>query len=168
MRDKLLLKMETQGSNSPRLLLSPFIRLKMMLSISWLPWFVVQSLSRVWLFVTSRTVAHQSSPVLRHLPEFAETHVHWFGDAIQPAHPLSSPVSSCPLSFPASGSFPVSHPFSSGGQSISFSISPSNEYSWLISFRIDLCDLLAVQGTLKSLLQHHSSKASILIKTTLY
>ena len=55
--------------------------------------------------------------------------------------------------------------FASGGQSIrvsSFSISPSNEYSGLISFRIHWFDLLAVQGTLKSLLQHHSSKASIL------
>ena len=53
--------------------------------------------------------------------------------------------------------------FASGGQSIkSFSISPSNEYSGMISFRMDLFDLLAVQGTLKSLLQHHSSKASIL------
>ena len=57
----------------------------------------------------------------------------------------------------------MNHFFSSGGQSIgfSFSISPSNEYSWLISFRMDWLDLLAVQRTLKSLLQHHSSKASI-------
>ena len=61
--------------------------------------------------------------------------------------------------------FPMSQFFNSGGQSIwsfSFSISPSNEYSGLISFRMDWFDLLAVQGTLKSLLQHHSSKASIL------
>ena len=68
-------------------------------------------------------------------------------------------------SFPASGSFPMSQFFASGGQSIgsfSFNISPSNEYSGLISFRIDWLDLLAVQGTLKSLLQHHSSKASTL------
>ena len=67
--------------------------------------------------------------------------------------------------FPASGSFPMSQFFTSGGQkywSFSFSISPSNEYSGLISFRIAWLDLLAVQGTLKSLLQHHSSKASIL------
>ena len=84
-------------------------------------------------------------------------------------HPtISSSVirfSSCLQSFPASASFPVSQFFESGGQSInhfSFSISPSNEYSGLISFRIDLLDLLPVQGTLKSLLQHHSSKASIL------
>ena len=67
----------------------------------------------------------------------------------------------CPQSFPASESFPVSHVFASGDlkyQSFSFSISPSNEYAGLISFRINWFDLLAVQGTLKSLLQHHSSK----------
>ena len=80
-------------------------------------------------------------------------------------HPtISSSVihfSSRPQSFPASGSFQMSQLFASGGQSIgvsSFSISPSNEYSGLISFRMDWLDLLAVQGTLKSLLQHHSSK----------
>ena len=70
------------------------------------------------------------------------------------------PFSSCLQSFPASWAFPVSQYFASGGQSIrvfSFSISPSNEYSGPISFRMDCLDLLAVQGTLKSLLQHHSS-----------
>ena len=83
-------------------------------------------------------------------------------------HPtISSSVvsfSSYLRSFPASGSFPVSQFFASGGQSVgsfSFSISPSNEYSGLISFRMDWLDL-AVQGTCKSLLQHHSSKASLL------
>ena len=69
---------------------------------------------------------------------------------------------SCLQSFPASRSFPRSQFFASGCQSIGFSISPSSEYSGLISFRMDWLDLLAVQGTLKSLLQHHSSKASIL------
>ena len=71
----------------------------------------------------------------------------------------------CLQSFPASGSFQMSQLFASGGQNIgsfSFNISPSNEYSGLISFRMDWLDLLAVQGTLKSLFQHHSSKASIL------
>ena len=84
-------------------------------------------------------------------------------------HPtISSSVTSfsCPQSFPASGSFPKNWLFASGGQSIgvsfSFSISPSNECSGFISFRIDWFDLLAIQGTLKSLLQHHSSKTSIL------
>ena len=65
-------------------------------------------------------------------------------------------------SFPASGSIQTSQFFASGGQSFSFIISPSNEYSGLISFRMDWMDLHAVQETLKSLLQHHSSKASIL------
>ena len=83
-------------------------------------------------------------------------------------HPTISssviPFCFCLQSFPASGSFPMSQLFTSGGQSIgfSFNISPSNEYSWVISFRMDWLDLLAVQGTLKSLLQNHSSKASIL------
>ena len=74
------------------------------------------------------------------------------------------PFSSCLQSFPASGSFPVSQIFTSGGQSrsFSFSIGPSNEYSGLISFMIVWFDLPAVQGTLKSLLQHRSSKAWIL------
>ena len=84
-------------------------------------------------------------------------------------HPTISssvvPFSSCLQSFPASGSFQMSKFFTSGGQSIgvfSFNISPSNEHSGLISFRIYWLDLLTVQRTLKSLLQHHSSKASIL------
>ena len=102
-------------------------------------------------------------PVHHQLLELAQTHVHQVGDDIQQSHPLSS--SSCLQSFPAWGSFLMSQLFTSGGQSIrefSFSISPSNEYSGLISFRTDWFDLLAVQGTLKSLLQYHSSKASIL------
>ena len=80
-----------------------------------------------------------------------------------------SPFSSCPQSCPASVSFPGGQLFTSGGQSIggsdwrfSFSISPSSEYSVLISFIIDWFDLLAVQRTLKSLLQHYGSKASML------
>ena len=76
-------------------------------------------------------------------------------------HPTIStsvvPFSSCPQSFPASGSFRMSQCFTSGGQSFSFNISPSNEHPGLISFRMDWLDLLAIQGTLNSLLQHHSS-----------
>ena len=74
------------------------------------------------------------------------------------------PFSSCLQSFPASGSSPISQFFPSATKvwSFSFSINPSNEYSKLISFRIDWFDLLAVRGTLKTLLQHHSSKASVL------
>ena len=103
-------------------------------------------------------------PVLHCLLEFAPTHVHWVGDTIQPSHPVPF-FSSCPQSFPASASFPVSQLFTSGGQSAgasAFSISPSNEFSGLISFSINWFDLLAVQGTLKSLPQHHNSKALIL------
>ena len=92
-------------------------------------------------------------PVHRQLLEFTQTHVHWAGDAIQPSHPLV-PFSSCLQSFPASGSFQMSQLFTSSGQStgFSFNISPSNEHSGLISFRMNWLDLLAVQGTLKSLL----------------
>ena len=84
--------------------------------------------------------------------------------------PSVVPFSSCPQSFLASGSFSVRQPFASGSQywSFSFSISPSNEYSWLSSFRVDWFDLLAVQWALKSLFQHHSSKASILQHSVLF
>ena len=103
-------------------------------------------------------------PVLHYLPETAPTQVHWIGDAIQPFHPLSPPS---PLALHLSQHQGCFQWFSSSHQvakywSFSFSISPSSEYSGLISFRMDWLDLLEVQGTLKSLLQHHSSKASIL------
>ena len=82
---------------------------------------------------------------------------------------LCRPFSSCLQAFPASGSFQVSRFFRWPKYwSFSFNISPSNEYSGLISFRIDWLDLLAVQGTLKSLLQHHSLKASILWCSSFY
>ena len=103
-------------------------------------------------------------PVHHHLLELAQTHVHRVGDAIQPSHPLSSP-SPLALSFPSIRVFssevalPIRWP---KRWSFSFSIGPSNEYSGLISFRMDWLDLLAVQGTLKSLLQHCSLKASVL------
>ena len=101
-------------------------------------------------------------PVHHQLPEFTQTHVHRVSDAIQPSHPLSSP--SLPPSI-----FPSIRVFSNESAlrirwpkywSFSFSFSPSNEYSGLISLRMDWLDLLAVQGILKSLL--HSSKASVL------
>ena len=103
-----------------------------------------------------------SFPVHHQLPELALTHVHQVGDA-QPFHPVA-PFSSCLQSFPTAGSFLMSQLFMLGGQSIGASapLSPSNEHSGLISLKFDWFDLLAVQGTLKSLLQHHSSKASIL------
>ena len=104
-------------------------------------------------------------PVHHQLPEFTQTHVHRVGDAIRPSHPLVVPFSSCPQSLPASESFPMSQLFRMRWPkywSFSFSIIPSKEIPGLISFRMGWLDLLAVQGTLKSLLQHHSSKASIL------
>jgi len=103
-------------------------------------------------------------PVHHQLPEFTQTHVHWVGDAIQPSHPLLSPFSSCPQSLPASRSFPMSQLCMRWPKywSFNFSISPSNEHPGLVSFRMDCLDRFSGQGTLKSLLQHHSSKASIL------
>ena len=87
-------------------------------------------------------------------------------------HPTISssvvPFSSCHQSFPASGSFLVSESVIRIKWSFSFSISPSNEYSELISFKMDWLDLLLVQGTLRSLLQHHSSKASILQRSAFF
>ena len=101
-------------------------------------------------------------PVNHQLPELTQTHVHQVSDAIKPSHPCH------PLLFLPSV-FPSIRVFSNESvlcirwpKNLSFSISPSNKYSGLISFRIDWFDLLAVQGTLKSLLQHNSSKASIL------
>ena len=102
--------------------------------------------------------------VLHQLPELTQAHVHPVSDAIQPSHPLSSP-SSFPSIFPNTRIFSnesVFHIRWPKYVSFSFSTSPSNEYSGLISFRMDWLDLLAVQGTLKSLLQHDNSKSSIL------
>ena len=96
------------------------------------------------------------------LPELAQTHVHRLSDAIQPPHPLLS-LLLLPSVFPSIMVFsnePVLHIQWPKYWSFSFSICPSNEYSGLISFRVVWFDLLAVQGTLRSLLQHHSSKAS--------
>ena len=109
-------------------------------------------------------------PVHHQLPEFTQTHGHWVSDAIQPSHPLSSPSPPAPnpsqhqslfqwvtfcMRWPKYWSF-------------SFSISPSKEIPGLISFIMDWLDLLAVQGTLKSLLQHRSSKTSILRRSAFF
>ena len=120
----------------------------------------VQSLSRVCLcdLLDSSTL---DFPDHHQLPVFIQTHVHLVSYAMQPSHPLSSPFSFHLKSFPAPGCFPMSQFFTSGPKywNFSFSISPSNEYPGLISFRMDWLDHLAAQGTLKYLLQHHSSKA---------
>ena len=123
----------------------------------------VQSLSRVQLCEPM----NRSTPVLpvhHQLLEFTQTHIHQVGDAIQPSHPPSSPSppafnlsqhqrllneSALHIRWPKFWSFSVN-------------INPSNEHPGLICFRMDWLDFFAVQGTLKSLLQHHSSKASIL------
>ena len=103
-------------------------------------------------------------PVLHYLPEFAQTNIYWVSDVIKPSHPLTPPsLLALNLSnirvFSKWSILCIRWP---KYQSFSFSISTSNEYSGLISLRIDWFDLLAVQGTLKNLLQHSSSKASIL------
>ena len=98
------------------------------------------------------------------LPEFTQTHIHQVGDAIQSSHPLSSPSPPAPDPSQHQSLFQRSTLLMRWPKywSFSFSIIPSKEIPGLISFRMDWLDLLAVQGTLKSLLQHHSSKASIL------
>ena len=109
-------------------------------------------------------------PVHHQLPESTQTHVHCISDAIQPSLPLSSPS-------PAPSIFPRIRVFSNESAlrirwpkywSFSFNISPSSEHPELLSFRMDLLDLLAVQGALKSLLQHHSSKASIILRSAFF
>ena len=122
----------------------------------------VQSLSRVRLFVTPWTAAHQASLSITSSQSLLKLM------SIESVMPSNHVI----LSFPASGSFQMSQFFASKYWwpkywwpkywSFSFNISPSNEHPGLISFRTDWLDLLAVQGTLKSLLQYHSSKASIL------
>ena len=111
-----------------------------------------------------------SFPVHHQLPEIAQTHVHWVGDAIQLSHPLLSPALPAVNLSDHQGLSKVSvlHIRWPKYWSFSFSISPSNEYSGLISFGMDWFDLLAVQGMLKRLLQHYSSKASILRHTAFF
>ena len=103
-------------------------------------------------------------PVHHQLPEYTQTHVHRVGDAIQPSHPLLSPSPPAPVppSIRVFSNESALHMRWPKYWSFSLSISPSNEHPGLVSFRMDWLDLLAVQGTCKSLLQHHSSKASIL------
>ena len=108
-----------------------------------------------WLIVSyfvTPGLQHARLPCFHCLPEFAQTPVHWVGNAIQPSHSLS------PSSPPALNLSQHQRLF----QWVSSFYQVANEYSRLISFRIDWFELLAVQGTLKSLLQHYSSKASVL------
>ena len=152
------------------------------------PWLISQGkdgMSAVLVMVTSTCISSvqfssvaQSCPTLcdpmnwstpglavhHQHPESTETHVHWISDTIQPVHPLLSPS---PPALNLSQHQGLFQWVSSSHQvakvlEFQFSISPSNEHPGLISFRMDWLDLFAVQGTLKSLLQHHSSKTSIL------
>ena len=122
----------------------------------------VQSLSRVWLFATPWTAACQASLSFTNSKSYSNSCplCWWFHPTISSCHPLLL----LPSIFPSIRVFSkesVLHIRWPVYQSFSFSISPSKEYSGLISFRIDWFHLLAVQGILKSLLQHHNSKASI-------
>ena len=130
----------------------------------------VQSLSHVQLFATPWTVACQASLSITNSWSFLKL---MSIESVMPSNYLilCRPLLLLPSSFPASGSFQMSQHSKSGGQkywSFSFNISPSNEHPGLISFRMDWLDLLAVQGTLKSLLQHYSSKESILWCSALF
>jgi len=121
----------------------------------------VQLISHILFFATPWTATHKSFPVHHRFSKLAQTHVHLVGDIIQPSHP---PLLLLPSIFPSI------RVFSNGSVlcirwpkywSFSFNINPSNAHAGLSSFRMDWLDLLAVQGTLKSLLQHYSSKAPV-------
>ena len=123
----------------------------------------VQSLSHVWLCQPINR-STPGLPVHHQLPEFTQTPIHWVGDTIQPSHPLLSPSPS-PLNLSQHQVFSNESVLRMRWPkywSFSFNITPSNEHLGPISFRMDWLDLLAVQATLKSLFQHHRSKASIL------
>ena len=107
-----------------------------------------------------------SLPVHHQLPEFPQIHVHWVGDAIQPSHPLSPPFPPAFNIAQHQGLFQwvvLLHQVAKVlDWTFSFSISTSNEYSGLLSFRMGWLDFVIVQGTLKRILQHHSLKVSVL------
>ena len=127
----------------------------------------VQSLSRVRFFANP---CMPGLPIHHQLPEFTQTHVHWVGDAIQPSH-LCRPLLLLPSIFPSIRVFSnesALHIRWPKYWSFSFNISLSNEHPGLIFFRMDWLDLLAAQGALKSLLQFHSSKASILLHSAFF
>ena len=141
------------------------------LHLTWWFWVEFSSVAQSYLTLCDpMDCSMLGLPVHHQLLQLAQTHVHWIGNAIQPSYPLLSPS-------PPAFNLPSIRVFSNESVlrirwpkywSFSFSISPSNEYLGLISLRIDWFDLLAVQGTLKSLLQHHSSKASILLRSAFF
>ena len=105
---------------------------------------------------------HARPPCPSQTPEFTQTHAHRVGDAIQPSHPHPSPPAPNPSQHQVFSNKTTLHMRWPKYWSFSFTISPSNKHPGLISFRMDWLDLLAVQGTLQSLLHHQSSKASVL------
>ena len=109
-------------------------------------------------------------PVHHQLPEFAQTHAHRVSDAIQPSHPLSSPSPPAPNPSQHQGLFQRVNSSHEVAKVLEFQLQhqSSNEHPGLTSFRMDWLDLLAVQGTLKSLLQHHSSKASVFWRSAFF
>ena len=137
--------------------------------LSPLTWFSFSSVAQLYLTLCNpMDCSMPGFPVNHQFPEFTQTYVHSTSDAIQPFHPLSSPSPAFNLSqnlslqyfprvFSNESVLPIKWPTY---WSFRFSFSPSNEYSGLISFRMAWLDLLAVQGTLKSLLQHHGSNSS--------
>ena len=141
----------------------------------------IQSLSPVWLFETPWTAARQASLSITN-SRSPPIPVHWVGDAIQPSHPLLSPSPPALDLSQHQGLFkqvssshqvasvlaPVAKIFKRIFEVFNFKISPTNEYPGFISFRMDWLDLLVVQGTFKSLLQHHSSKTSILRRSAFF
>ena len=145
-------------------LLSTYLRVELM--VIWFSSVQFSSVTQSCLTLCDPMDCRTPGLLVHHqLSELIQTHVHWVGDIIQPSHPLLSPS---PPAFNISQHQGLFQWVNSSHQvakewSFSFSISPSNKHSGLISFRMDWLDLLAVQGTLKSLLQHHSSKAAILL-----
>ena len=136
-----------------------------LLTAVWHVFSSVQSLSCGMTLCDPVNCSTPGLPVQHQLPEPTQTHVHWVSDPIQPSHPLSS-LLLMPSIFPSIRVFSNESALRirwPKNWSFSFSISPSNEHPGMISFRMDWLDLLVVQGTLKSLFQHHSSKASILL-----
>ena len=126
---------------------------------------LVQSLSRVQLFATPWITACQTSLSITNSQSLTKLNVHWVCDAIQPFHLLCHPLLLLPPILPSIRVFSNESTLCMRWPkywSFSFNISPSSEHPGLISFRMDWLDILSVQGTLKSLLHHHSSKASIL------
>ena len=133
--------------------------------ISWQYWLNLFSCSVMFDPLLPHGLQHTRllCPSLHHLLEFAQTHVHWVNDAIQPSHPLSPSSPARNLS-QRQGLFQWVDSSQQVAKVLELQLQhqSSNEYSRLISFRIDWFDYLAVQGTLKSLPQHHSLKTSIL------